>query len=67
VVQRDVIDLGVVLEELPHTVHVVSLGCHVDGGQAILEQREGGCKTGKDMKGKQREEPCKTFERRKHL
>lgn len=41
-VQRDVIDLSVILKELPHTVHVVSLGRHVNGGQAILEGREGG-------------------------
>lgn len=36
VVQGDVIDLSIVLQQLPDTVHVVSLGRHVDGGQAVL-------------------------------
>ena len=38
VVQGDVVDLRVVLEELPDAVHVVALGRHVDGGQAVLER-----------------------------
>ena len=36
VVQGDVIDLSVVLQQLPHAVHVIALGRHVDGGQAVL-------------------------------
>ena len=40
VVQGDVVDLRVVLEQLPDAVHVVALGSHVDGGQAVLSERE---------------------------
>lgn len=38
VVQGDVIDLSVVLQQLPQAVQVVSLGRHVDGGQAVLSR-----------------------------
>jgi len=36
VVQGDVVDLGVVLQQLPHAVDVVALRRHVDGRQAVL-------------------------------
>lgn len=39
VVQGDVIDLSVALQQLPDTIHVVPLGRHVDGGQAVLGGR----------------------------
>lgn len=43
VVQRDVVDLSVVLQQLPHTVHVVPLSCHVDGRQTVLRAAETRC------------------------
>ena len=42
VVQCDVIDISVILQQLPHTVHVIPLGRHVDGRQTILQERERG-------------------------
>lgn len=44
-VQRDVVDLCVVLQQLPDAVHVIPLSCHVDGGQTILEETENGTQT----------------------
>lgn len=44
-VQRDVINLCVVLQQLPDTVHVIALSCHVDGGQTVL-RTESGVETG---------------------
>lgn len=37
VVQRDVVNVGVVLEQKPHTIQVVPLGGHMDGRQAVLQ------------------------------
>lgn len=38
VIQSDVIDLRVVLQELPDTVHVITLRRHVDGRQSVLHR-----------------------------
>lgn len=40
-VQRDVINLCVVLQQLPDTVHVIALSCHVDGGKTVLQAESG--------------------------
>ena len=39
-VDGDVIDWSLVVEEYPGCVHVVTLGCHVQGGQAVLGAQE---------------------------
>lgn len=40
VVQRYVVDLGVVLQQLLNAVHVVTLCCHVDRRQAVLQENQ---------------------------
>lgn len=54
-VQRDVIYLCVVLQELLDAVHVVPLCCHVDWREAILQERNI-CYVGKQSAQKKEEQ-----------